>query len=276
MDAASAAFGMCEVADEAMANAARVHAIESGKDVADRTLIATGGAAPLHAGRVAEKLGIARVVIPADAGVGSAVGFLLAPVSFEVTRSWIADIDDLTGHLVKEVVESMQREASATVRTAAPTEHLLTELRAHLRYSAQAHEIEVGLPMQPIADAAAFRAAFEQRYKALYGRLIPGVTIRLVSLTVRVTAEDVRSAASERAEPESMQAEMTSLREVPRTDGAGHDAVATYERTKLQPGARFDGPAIVVERQTTTVVPASMRGHIDAWGNLVMTRKEIA
>ena len=82
-----AALGISEMVDENMANAARVHAIESGKDLRARTLIAFGGAAPLHAARVAEKLGIGRVLIPANAGVGSAVGLLRAPVAYEIVRS---------------------------------------------------------------------------------------------------------------------------------------------------------------------------------------------
>ena len=81
-----AALGVSEMVDENMANAARVHAIESGKDLRPRTLIAFGGAAPLHAARVAEKLGIGRVLVPANAGVGSAVGLLRAPVAYEVVR----------------------------------------------------------------------------------------------------------------------------------------------------------------------------------------------
>lgn len=276
MEIGSAAVGMCEIADEAMANAARVHAIESGKDLSSRTLIAFGGAAPLHAGRVAEKLGISRVMIPADAGVGSAVGFLLAPVSFEVTRSWVIDIDELTKPAVAEAIRSMQREASAIVMGATSSNRLRTELRAHLRYSAQAHEIEVSLPVEPLADTAAFRAAFEARYLALYGRLIPGVQIRLVSLALRVTAEDDVPSQAERREVAPTRVAAGSHRDVTRPDGSGTEAIATYARVDLPPGASFDGPAIVVERQTTTVVPHSMRAHIDAWGNVVMTRKEAA
>ena len=88
-----AAFGVGEIVDENMANAARVHAVERGDDVEDRTLIAFGGAAPLHAARLAEKLGIDRIVIPPDAGVGSAVGFLRAPVAYEVVRSRYMRLD---------------------------------------------------------------------------------------------------------------------------------------------------------------------------------------
>src|SRR5213078_1237904 len=87
LDAEEFAYAIDELVDEAMSNAARVHAVENGKTLAERTLIAFGGAAPLHVGRVAEKLGIGRVTVPTAAGVGSAVGFLLAPTSYEVSRS---------------------------------------------------------------------------------------------------------------------------------------------------------------------------------------------
>jgi N-methylhydantoinase A len=101
MDAMAAAFGVSEVVDENMANAARVHAVENGEDPSDYTMIAFGGAAPLHAGRLCEKLGIRRLLVPAGAGVGSAIGFLRAPFSFEATRSACCESDGVTRNIAR-------------------------------------------------------------------------------------------------------------------------------------------------------------------------------
>jgi N-methylhydantoinase A len=267
-----AAAAMSEIVDEAMANAARVHAVESGKDVSNRTLIAFGGAAPLHAARVADKLGISRVVIPADAGVGSAVGFLLAPVSFEVTRTWMIGLDRLTAQNVAAAVEAMYAPASATVRRAAPDDELVVELKAHMRYAAQGHELEARLMLEPIPDGEAFRVAFEERYVALYGRLIPRVPINLVALALRVSVPRSPVRPARYASLAPAKAAPGPLRELADSNGERMLPVPTYFRTDLSPGSFVEGPAIVAERQTTTVVPGGMRASIDVWGNIVMTR----
>ena len=106
-----AAAGVDEIVNENMANAARVHAIEHGKDTSDRTLIAFGGAAPLHAARLADKLGINRVIVPHGAGVGSAVGFLMAPIAYEVVRTRLVDLREFDADYVNDIFEDMRREA---------------------------------------------------------------------------------------------------------------------------------------------------------------------
>jgi N-methylhydantoinase A len=271
----TAAAAMSEIVDEAMANAARVHAIESGKDVTHRTLIAFGGAAPLHAARVAEKLGIARVVIPADAGVGSAVGFLLAPVSFEVTRTWIVALDELTPTGVDAIVTALRASASETVRRAAPGAALTVELKARMRYAAQGHEVETLLPLEPTPDRDAFRVAFEKRYLALYGRLIPRVAINLVSLALRVTAANQAPHRPHFESGAPVEAEPGPARELVDSHGAKTRSVPTYARADLFPGCFIRGPAIVTERQTTTIVPDGVRASVDAWGDIVMMRSEL-
>jgi N-methylhydantoinase A len=272
MAAVAAAAAMCEIVDEAMANAARVHAVESGKDVSNRTLIAFGGAAPLHAARVAEKLGISRVVIPADAGVGSAVGFLLAPVSFEVTRTWMVSLDQLDAQSVASAVDAMYAPASETVRRAAPNGALTVELKAYMRYAAQGHEVKACLPLEPVPDAPVFRAAFEERYLALYGRLIPRVPINLVALALRVSAVKPPARPAEKNSAACAKAMPGPLRETADPSGERMLTVPTYARTDLPAGSVVEGPAIVVERQTTTIVPAGTRASIDSWGSIVMTR----
>ena len=171
-----AALGVSEIVDENMANAARVHAIESGKDARGRTLVAFGGAAPLHAARLAEKLGLDRVLVPANAGVGSAVGFLRAPIAYEIVRSALQRLDEFDADAANALMSGMRVEAEAIVRRGAPTAALIETRSAFMRYRGQGHEIAVPLPVRPYRgdDAAILRAAFEDAYRRLYHRVIPG------------------------------------------------------------------------------------------------------
>ncbi len=148
-DAASAAFGVSEIVDETMAAAARSHAIEQGKDIRTRTLIAFGGAAPLHAARLAEKLGLARVIIPAGAGVGSAIGFLLAPASYEIVRSLPMRLDRLDEARVAALFGILRKDAVEVVRAADPGAHLTESSAAFMRYVGQGYEIAVPIAAAP-------------------------------------------------------------------------------------------------------------------------------
>ncbi|MGA8551085.1 MAG: hydantoinase/oxoprolinase family protein, partial [Stellaceae bacterium] len=171
-----AALGVSEIVDENMANAARVHAIESGKDARGRTLVAFGGAAPLHAARLAEKLGLDRVLVPSNAGVGSAVGFLRAPIAYEIVRSGLQRLDAFDPAAANALLAAMRGEAEGVVRCGAPDARLTETRSAFMRYRGQGHEIAVPLPTKPYAaaDAATLRAAFEDAYRRLYSRIIPG------------------------------------------------------------------------------------------------------
>jgi N-methylhydantoinase A len=165
MDSLQAAYGVAEIVDENMANAARVHAVERGVAISERTLIAFGGAAPLHAARLAEKLGIRRIVVPAGAGVGSAIGFLQAPAAYELVRSRYMRLDQLDLEVINALLDEMSGEATARARSARAEQ--LDETRgAFMRYAGQGHEIEVALPVRALTrdDGAALREAFEAEY----------------------------------------------------------------------------------------------------------------
>ncbi len=150
LDSTQAACAISEVVDENMANAARVHAVEWGKEISARCMIAFGGAAPLHAARLAEKLGIDQVIVPKDAGVGSAIGFLSAPIAFEVVRSCYLRLDRFDAPLVNELLQGMRREAHDIVRLGAP-EGALREIRTgYMRYVGQGHEVTVALPIRDL------------------------------------------------------------------------------------------------------------------------------
>src|SRR6185312_2262908 len=181
-----AARGIAEIVDETMASAARVHAVENGKDTGERTLIAFGGAAPLHAVRLAQKLGIRRVVIPPDAGVGSAHGFLAAPVAYEVVRTMLVRLDAQAQETVDALFAEMRVEAEAVVRLGV-REGVLVETRtAFMRYRGQGHEVAVPLPPGPL-DPAALRAAFDATYARLFGRTIPRLEVEALTWTLALS-----------------------------------------------------------------------------------------
>ena len=146
MSAEQAAVGVAEIVDENMANAARVHAVERGVAIAERTLVAFGGAAPLHASRLAEKLGISAVIVPPDAGVGSAVGFLAAPAAYEMVRSRYMRPRQLRRRCRQCPDRRHGARGAAHCRAAAGERPVSVRRSAFMRYAGQGHEITVALP----------------------------------------------------------------------------------------------------------------------------------
>jgi N-methylhydantoinase A len=274
LSAELAALGISEMVDENMANAARVHAIESGKDVRARTLVAFGGAAPLHAARVAEKLGMARILIPANAGVGSAVGFLRAPVAYEIVRSQLQRLGSFDAEAVNRLLREMRAEAAAIVRRGAGDAPLEERRSAFMRYRGQGHEIAVELPVRRYlpGDAAVLQHAFEQAYRALYSRTIPGVEIEVLSWVTVVSASldapEEAKAAERPHEPAPK-----SRRSV--FDPAIGEAIEVpiYWRPDLGPGARIPGPAVIAEDETSTVVSRLFDAHVDGFGYIHLVRR---
>ena len=174
-----AAFAVNEVVDENMVNAARVHAVERGIDIAGRTLVAFGGAAPLHACRLAQKLGINRVIIPPDAGVGSAIGFLEAPAAFEIVHSQFVKLDEFDASAANALLEGLTKEATQLASSAALGAELATHRQVFARYAGQGHEVAIELPDGQLDETtpATLRRLFEAEYDRLFARHIPGSKI---------------------------------------------------------------------------------------------------
>jgi N-methylhydantoinase A len=271
-----AALGVSEMVDENMANAARVHAIESGKDLRPRTLIAFGGAAPLHAARVAEKLGIGRVLVPANAGVGSAVGLLRAPVAYEVVRGRLLRLSSFDAHAANRLLAEMRAEAEAIVRRGAPDAPLTERRSAFMRYRGQGHEISVELPVRDFtaADRSSIAASFEEAYRRLYSRPIPGVEIEILSWVVAISAppqgELATVAAMRPSEPKPR-----GRRPVFDPQAGAFADVPIYWRSDLVPGAKVYGPAVIAEDDTSTVVSALFEAHVDKFGYIALNRREV-
>jgi N-methylhydantoinase A len=270
-----AAFGVSEIVDENMANAARVHAIESGKDARGRTLVAFGGAAPLHAARMADKLGLDRVLIPSNAGVGSAVGFLRAPIAYEVVRTQLQRLDNFDADAANTLLAAMYREAAVIVRRGAPDTALAEIRSALMRYRGQGHEIAVPLVAKTYRrdDAEEIRAAFEDAYRRLYSRVIPGVEVEVLSWVVLVAGPAPVEAEAPPAPPPAFAAAEARRRPVFDPETGEFVEVAIYERPALSPGATLSGPAVIVEDETSTVIGRNFDARIDAFGYIELARR---
>ena len=305
LDARLAALGVSEMVDENMSNAARTHAIEWGKGLAGRTIVAFGGSAPIHAARLADKLELDRFLVPGDAGVGSAVGFLLAPISYEVVRSRYMRLSGFDAGLVSGVLAGMREEAAAVVAEGAPGAATTERAHAYMRYVGQGHEIGVELPPEVMAGAA---GGAPPHWSEWPGRWrcggCPAARRSIVHTTpcmaarfrdwmwrcsvgpwwcrrrrVRRRQPGRRSRTRRRASPAP---DPTRAAPAPRPvaraelfNGTGDGTVnaAVHHRRALDPGARIRGPALIAETQTTTVIPDGWEARLLPGGHLLAERR---
>jgi N-methylhydantoinase A len=268
-----AALGIVEIVTETMASAARVHAVENGKETAGRTMIAFGGAAPLHAAHMAQKLGMHRVLVPVGAGVGSAHGFLGAPIGYEVVRTRLVGLDAFDPAVVNDLFAAMRAEAEAVVRLAAPAAPLREVRTGFMRYRGQGHEVAVPLPEGAYGPDGAerMRAAFEDAYRALYGRTIPRLEIEALTWTLSLAEAKRLPARLAELPPAEAPGPVGHRRMTDPGTGTPVEA-AVYERAALPPGARIEGPAVIVEAETSTLVPQGFRAGPNAAGHIMIER----
>ena len=259
-DARAAAFGLSEVVDENMANAARVHAVENGEDLAGYTMIAFGGAAPLHAGRLCEKLRIDRLIVPPGAGVGSAIGFLRAPYSFEATRSVYMRLDAFDATTAAELFVALRSEAESFVRSCDATTTVLADHKVYMRYVGQGWEIPVDLDgaLAAAPTAEALLAAFEAEYANLFGRTVAGLPVEITVWAVNATTPTPTPAPTQYRRDTDVIPTSQKRALFDPASGVEVDAVVV-DRAMLTDGKAVDGPAIITESETTIIVPAGYR-----------------
>ena len=279
LDTTMAAFGVSEVVEENMANAARVHAVERGAELEGRTLIAFGGGAPLHAARLAEKLGITDVLIPAGAGVGSAVGFLRAPIAFEVVRSRFMRLSAFDPAAINAMFAEMEKEATGVVKLGAPAGvPIKIGCSADMRYAGQGHEILVELPDGPFtkASAAELQKRFDAGYRALFSRVIPALDIEVVGWILRAETPAPGRAAElpKAAAVEGSKAAPIGTRQLFDPMERDFRAVPVYARSALKPGNQIQGPAVIAEDETTTIITSGFTAALDSSGAIRLTARK--
>ncbi|MEM6940819.1 MAG: hydantoinase/oxoprolinase family protein [Pseudomonadota bacterium] len=268
------AFGVTEMVDENMANAARVHTVENGRDVEHFTMVAFGGGAPLHACRLCEKLGIETLLIPPGAGVGSAIGFLQAPVSYEATRGQFQRLAAFDVRAVNGLLHALDAEARAFVAASAPEAATETRVTAFMRYAGQGWEIPVALLHQQFSDddLELITEAFEAAYRALFGRIIEGFEVEITNWSLVV---QTKRPERKKANVQAGSATAQTLRTRRLFDAGLRRQVEAVEveRDAMKPGRIVEGPAVIVERETSTIVTAGYRAVGQDDGTLRLTRK---
>ena len=278
VDVENAAIGIIEVVDENMANAARVHAVENGRDVSQYTMIAFGGGAPLHASRLCDKLEIEKLLIPPGAGVGSAIGFLRTPFSYEALKSFYVSIENFDHESVNQLLSNLTSEATEFVMDASkenfPVETLIVERCAFMRYVGQGWEITVPLENTTFDHLGIelLNNEFEKTYEEHFGRAIEGLQIEVVGWSVKVTSprpeiEKTITVGSENIVTSNFKRVIYD----PSKDSEVNASI--FERENLTPGDCVMGPAIIVEDQTTTWIPSEKKSTVQQDECLLITKK---
>ena len=275
MDDHVAAIGIAEVVDENMTNAARVHAVENGRDLNGFSMVAFGGGAPLHATRLMDKLGLDELFVPPGAGVGSAIGFLRAPFAYEAVKSFYTRTDQFDFAAVNQVLADLTSEAETFVRQGTNAE-LVVERQVSMRYKGQGWEIPVRLEAGAFDEFAADALAgvFTKAYEEFFGRAIDDLAIEAVSWSVRVASVQELPSTLELVEPGTA-VDATDRRSMfdPVT-GTDLDA-AVVQRDDMSPGDVAHGPGVIVESQTTTVLASHHQAVMQTDGTLLITRRLI-
>ena len=255
IDTNIAALAISEIVDETMSNAARVHTVEQGHETSNRTLIAFGGAAPLHIARVAEKLRVSNIIIPTNASVGSAVGFLKAPVGYEVVKSLRMLLNRFETDKVNDLLEKMKNEAQSIIQSETGSIKFVEERFAFMRYAGQGHEIKVQVDNNLLtqSDISKIKTSFEKKYEKLYSRILPNADIEILtwSLSLSIKNEKINSFKKLNSYKKIKE---NSLVDIVDYDSSKKIKVPYFERDSLKPGDIIKGHCIISEEQTTIVV----------------------
>jgi len=268
LDEVATAVGIYRLVNENMAAAARIHIVEKGQDPRRFTMVAFGGAAPAHACEVARLLGAPEVVIPQAAGTASALGFLVAPLAFDMTHSFPGELRSLPFAEVRGLLARMEAEGRARLEEAGHRGEVHVQRSADMRILGQVHEISVSLPPGDFDQAhlEQVEQAFYERYRALFEHLPPVAGIEVINWRVRVSGPQP-SVSLKTTGSGSGEAEATpkAIRPSYFTAAGGFVDTPVYDRYTLRAGHRIDGPAIIEEREATTVVPPGDRLIVDEY-----------
>lgn len=277
LDRMEAARGVHRVVVENMAAAARIHLVEKGKDPRDWSLVGFGGAGPAHAAEVAHALGVREVIVPPASGAASALGFLAAPLSFEISRSMPVQLsEDFDAAPINALLEELEAEAKALLAAAGVAElDIMTERSSEMRLIGQMHEITVPLPADlGSTDAfAEIRTAFTAAYQARYASVREDEKVEVISFRVLCSGPKPEISLSGTGGGSTREA-LKGYRKAWFDDG--EVSMAVYDRYALIPGTRIEGPAVIEERESTTLIPPGDRAEVDAALNLRITVAALA
>lgn len=269
IDAEAAARGIQEIVDESMAAATRMHMAEKGKDPRRYTMLAFGGAGPVHAYGLARLLKVRKLIVPMGAGVISAFGFLVAAPSVDGARGYLARLDRIDWDQVNALFAEMTQQATAQLLGVGAGGEISYQWQADMRYYGQGFEVTVDLPTGPLGPehAEAVRAAFETTYRELFDRVVTNHPIEAVNwrLTASLPAQSISLAHA----PIDGPAERRSRDVV--FHGFGRVSTRIFDRYALKAGDEIAGPAIFEERETSFAVGPDATVRVDEHANLIVT-----
>ncbi len=267
-----------EIVNENMASAARVHIAEKGRDPRKYTLVATGGAGPVHAYRVARKLQLHKIVCPVGAGVASTIGLLVAPPRVDFVHAYVARLGEIDWEKLRGIYREMEERAVATLgEVGVPASQVQLLRMADMRYIGQGYEVVAPLPSGELGPAreAEMRAAFEDACRELYERTLPTVDVealnwRLFACGPDAGAEAIAAGLKSRGEAVQSDSALKGYRPLYLGESGCFQEAAVYDRYRLCPGESYHGPAVVEERESTVVVGREGRFYLDGYQNLII------
>jgi N-methylhydantoinase A/oxoprolinase/acetone carboxylase beta subunit len=265
-----AVWGIHDLINETMAAAAKTHIAERGGNPRLVTLAAFGGAGPVHACGLARKLGAPRLMVPPNAGVGSALGFFTAPRAFDLVRSHKVPFATADFAKLEALFRELEAEGERTLRKAGATGPVSFARSVEARFIGQGSETALAVPERDFAklDAAALRRRFDETYEKLYGRTYPESPVEFVNFCVRASLPVKQLELPKLSHKGSVAQARKGER--PAYCGVARDFIphAVYDRYLLPPGAQIAGPAIFEERESTVVAGAGSRSRVDEFGFL--------
>ncbi|MEH7342429.1 hydantoinase/oxoprolinase family protein [Bacillus sp. JJ1532] len=271
-----AAWGIHHIVNENMASAARIHAVEKGKDIRNYPLFATGGAGPVHACNVANILDVSTVISPVGAGVCSAFGFLASPIAFDFVRSYHGRLDQLNLQEVTDLLVGMEKEGeSLLTQSGIKHEDLHVIRKCEMRYVGQSYEISVPIPNGELNEDSIemIRSNFKHQYEKLYSEASDAVPIETVNWRVVVQGPTPEISLNSASEKSSMNPKPKNKRNVYFNQYSDYVLTPVYDRDQLSPGSVISGPAIIEERESTMVVTPNFSLTIDPFSNLILNSK---
>ncbi|MCK6568662.1 MAG: hydantoinase/oxoprolinase family protein [Anaerolineales bacterium] len=268
-----AVWGIHDLINETMAAAAKTHIAERGGNPKVVTVAAFGGAGPVHAYGLARKLGAPKVIVPPNAGVGSAMGFFTAPRAFDLVRSHKTPLLGADFDEIESLFRAMEAEGERTLRTAGATDEISFARSVDARFIGQGSETNLLLSPQPFPslNPSDLRRQFDQNYERLYGRTYPEIPIEFVNFRVRASlpAHPLKLQKLDARTGDMAQA-VKGERLAFSGDAKDFIPFTVYDRYKLYPGAAFPGPAIIEERESTIIVGEGATVSVDPYGFLWM------
>ena len=268
------AWGIHDIVNESMANAARVHIAEHGKDPRIYALLSTGGAGPVHAYYVAKKLGLTTLIAPRAAGVASALGLLIAPARVDRVATVARELAHLDWADLEATFTRLEAETREVLEdTRLPSVDAQIQRMADIRYVGQASELVVPLPSGPFSASseAAISAPFQHSYVAAFTRTPPANPLEIINVRVTATLHVPGNTAAMQAAMTAAGDPIKGVRPAYFPEHGTHIPTTVYDRYRLRPGDAFEGPAIIEERESTLIVGARGRFRVAATGNIIVT-----